>query len=65
MIFLKKECKPVKLCACGAGPFEFGGDTGRNCPGECPVAQDFRCKSSGGGGSSSSSGGSSGSGGKL
>merc|ERR1719350_175663 len=59
-----QECKPVRLCGCAgaAGVFEFGDDTGRSCPGECSVAQDFRCKSSRGG-SSSSSGGSSGSGG--
>ena len=41
-----ETCKQVSLCGCdyGYGEFEFGGDTGRDCPGECSVARDMRCR---------------------
>merc|ERR1719225_295324 len=48
-----KVCKEVSLCLCGGGDFEWGGDTGRDCPGECAVGYDFLCKISRGGRSSS------------
>merc|ERR1711971_1241673 len=43
-----QECKLVALCLCNSSTFEWSGDTGRDCPGECAVGQDFLCKSSGG-----------------